>query len=57
MQLSQTKNLRLENPAKNYGANLVGSYCGNRLGRSCLSHQTVRSWQGRNEFRLEVFTT
>ena len=57
MQLSQSKNLRLENPAKNYGANLVGSYCGNRLGRSCLSHQTVRSWQGRNEFRLEVFKT
>ena len=61
MTFSQSQNLRLENPAASFGANLVGSYCGNESGR-CLSHQTVRSWQGnlfgrKTAFRLEVFTT
>jgi hypothetical protein len=56
MTFLQAKNLRLENPAARFGANLLSGYCGNELG--CIpKHQTVRSWQGRTEFRLEVFTT
>ena len=61
MPLTQSKNLRLENPAVNFGANLVEQYCENRLGYSCPQHQTVRSWQGnfgrKTDFRLEVLKT
>jgi hypothetical protein len=57
MTFMQPKNLRLENPATNFGANLLSGYGRNELGHSCPKHQTVRSWQGRNEYRLEVLTT
>jgi hypothetical protein len=67
MQFMQNQNLRLSKPAKNFGANLLSGYGTNELAcsvefytllrSSTPKHQTVRSWQGRNEYRLEVLTT
>ncbi len=53
MTFLQPKNLRLENPAVNFGSNLVEGYCRSES-RCEPKHQTVRSWQGFNALRLEV---
>ncbi len=68
MTFMPVQNLRLEIPATNFGANLLSGYGRNELvicaefnaslrSSSSPKHQTVRSWQGRNEYRLEVFTS